>query len=438
MTYEESLKYIRDTAAFGSKLGLDNIRNLMSLLGDPQKDMRIIHIAGTNGKGSVAAYLLSILQTGGYRVGFYTSPELFRFSERIRIGDEEISPEDTARYASMVKKQADRMSEEGVGHPTEFELVLAMALCYFRDKGTDIVILEVGLGGRLDATNVIERSELSVITRIGYDHMQYLGNTLEAIAAEKAAIIKPGGRVIVWPAGDSVMRVFRDECSAKGAKLHIAERPEAGAASMEKGQCFSLCGKEYSICMAGLYEADNAALAIQASDILRERFDRISDETVSDGIARTVWPGRFEILSTSPLIIADGAHNTDGAEALATCLERYFGVKKVRLCMGILKDKQYREMLEVLLPYAASAIAVEVPNPRSLKAEELKEEILSVRPELVVRTAERVEDVINEIKKPRQDAVADIICGSLYLVGPVRDQIIKMISASHPPRDMGI
>lgn len=207
---------------------------------------------------------------------------------------------------------------------------------------------------------------------------------------------------------------------------------------MEKGQCFSLCGKEYSICMAGLYEADNAALAIQASDILRERFDRISDETVSDGIARTVWPGRFEILSTSPLIIADGAHNTDGAEALATCLERYFGVKKVRLCMGILRDKQYREMLRVLLPYAASVIAVEVPNPRSLKAEELKEEILSVRPELVVRTAERVEDVINEIKKPRQDAVADIICGSLYLVGPVRDQIIKMISASHPPRDMGI
>ncbi len=424
MTYEEAEKYIRDTAAFGSKLGLDNIRLLMALLGNPQDQMNIIHIAGTNGKGSVAAYLMSVLKTSGYRVGLYTSPELFRFSERIRIGDDEISHEDIALYASVVKEQADRMIREDMGTPTEFELVLAMALCYFRDKGTDAVILEVGLGGRLDATNVIDRSELSVITGISYDHMQYLGNTLEEIAAEKAAIIKQGGRVIVWPASDSIMQVYRDICKAMDATLHVADRPTVVSSSLESGQKFSICGREQTTRMAGLYETDNASLAIQAADILKDRFDRINEKTITDGIAEAVWPGRFEILRRSPLVIADGAHNADGAGALAECIRTYFGEKKVRFCMGILRDKQYRRMLEILLPYASSVVAVEVPNPRSLKAAELKDEIRSIREDLEVWTADSVGDAVERIKKPQPEAVADIICGSLYLVGPLRAVIL--------------
>jgi dihydrofolate synthase/folylpolyglutamate synthase len=420
MTYEEAIKYIRDTAAFGSKLGLDNIRILMTLLGNPQDQMNIIHIAGTNGKGSVAAYLMSVLKTSGYRVGLYTSPELFRFSERIRIGDEEISHEDIALYASMVKEQADRMIREDMGTPTEFELVLAMALCYFRDKGTDAVILEVGLGGRLDATNVIDRSELSVITGISYDHMQYLGNTLEEIAAEKAAIIKRGGKVIVWPAKDSIMQVYRNVCKAMDATLHVADRPTIVSSSLENGQKFNICGREQMTRMAGLYETDNASLAIQAADILKDRFIRITEETISDGIAEAVWPGRFEVLKKVPLVIADGAHNADGAEALAACIRTYFEEKKVRFCMGILRDKQYQRMLEILLPYASSVIAVEVPNPRSLKAAELKAEIRSIREDLDVYTEDSVEDAAERIKKPQPEAVADIICGSLYLVGPLR------------------
>ena len=187
MTYKEAMTYIRNTAAFGTKLGLDNIRALMSLLGDPQEKLKIIHIAGTNGKGSVAAYLLSVLRHAGYRVGSYTSPELFRFSERIKTGDEEISEDDIALYATKVRAAADHMKENNMGDPSEFELVLAMAFCFFLDRNVDIVILETGLGGRLDATNVISHSVLSVITKISFDHMQYLGDTLPKIAAEKAA-----------------------------------------------------------------------------------------------------------------------------------------------------------------------------------------------------------------------------------------------------------
>lgn len=421
MTYKEAVSYIRATAAFGSKLGLDNIRCLLSFLGDPQDELRCIHIAGTNGKGSVAAYIASVLKASGYRVGIYTSPELFRFSERIRINDEEISEEDIARYTHEVKRAADEMASRSMGNPTEFELVMAMAFCYFRDKQTDAVILEVGMGGRLDATNVIRSSLLSVITKISYDHMQYLGNTLEAIAGEKAAIIKPCGRVIVYPPTQNVLTVYEDECEKKEAALYVSGRAGRISAEVTGGQRFVLQGKEYTTAMPGLYEIDNASLAIQALELLKEDLAQITDDTVHEGIAKAIWPGRFEVLSKEPLIIADGAHNVDGAEALAACLREYFADNKVRLCVGILKDKQYRDMLKTLLPFASSVIACEVPNPRSLDAAELKSVIGEICPGMPIETAYDIEAAAAAIKKPQQNAAADIICGSLYLVGPIRE-----------------
>ena len=420
MTYEESIKYIHDTAAFGSKLGLDNIRTLMSILGNPQDKLNIIHIAGTNGKGSTAAYMLSVLEEAGYRTGFYTSPELYRFSERIRINEDEISDEDTAYYATKIREAAEYMAESNLGNPSEFELVLAMAFCYFYDKAVDAVILEVGLGGRLDATNVISRSLLSVITKISYDHMQYLGDTLSQIAGEKAAIIKPQGRVIVYPAGESVMSVFRRRCKEQQAELHVAELPSQGTASLTEGQTFFMSDKTYTTKMAGLYEINNAALAIQAIGLIRKNFLRISDEDIYEGISKASWPGRFEILKHDPLIIADGAHNEDGAEALSDTLTKYFGEKKVSLCLGILKDKEYAKMLSHLLPHADHVIVCDVPNPRSLTAYELAEVIHEKEPNVTTFICHTAREAYERIQEEKNNAEAFIICGSLYLVGPMR------------------
>ena len=425
MNYDEAVKYIKDTAAFGSKLGLDNIRTLMSLLGDPQEKLRCIHIAGTNGKGSVAAYMLSVLVKAGYRTGFYTSPELMRFSERIRINEEEISEADIACYATKVRDKAEYMRPHAMGDPTEFELVLAMAFCYFLDNKVDAVILEVGLGGRLDATNVISSSLLSVITKISFDHMQYLGNTLREIAYEKASIIKPGGRVIVYPGNKDVMTVYEEMCRDKGASLFTAVLPSErralspALASDKTGQQFILKGESYTTKMAGTYEADNAALAIQALKLLP--FD-MTEDFIHEGINDAVWPGRFEILSKTPLIIADGAHNEDGARALAATLKEYFGDGKVTLCLGILRDKEYEKMLRLLLPLSDRVIVCEVPNPRTLKAEELARIIRqeTEEPELII--AHTPGEAFEEIKKLQYDTAA-IICGSLYLAGPMRELI---------------
>lgn len=436
MNYTEAIEYIRATAAFGSKLGLDNIRTLMSLLGDPQEKLRFIHIAGTNGKGSVAAYILSIMEQAGYRTGLYSSPELYRFSERIRINEKEISDDDVAHYATVVRAKAEYMISHDLGSPSEFELVLAMAFLYFLDQAVDMVILEVGLGGRLDATNVISRSLLSVITRISFDHMQYLGNSLPQIAYEKASIIKKDGVVIVYPAGKEITDVYKKMCRLQNARLYIAKLPsEIGTdntgASLSPGsrRRFVLDNKTFSTGMLASYEADNASLAIQAAELLRKDPEKyglsISYENIHDGIERASWPGRFEVLSYEPLIIADGAHNEDGAEALAKSLEEYFGQTKLTLCTGILRDKQYDKMLAALLPFADRVIACEIPNSRTLKAEELSDAISRISKDTEIIISKKPEDAYQIIKELQYDTAAVIICGSLYLAGPMRELILS-------------
>ncbi len=425
MNYGESIRYIKGTAAFGSRLGLDNIRKLLSFLGNPQNKLRFIHIAGTNGKGSVASYMLSVLEKSGYRTGFYTSPELYRFSERIRINEEEIPEGDVAVYATRIKEASDYMISHDLGRPTEFELVLAMALCYFLDNKADPVILETGLGGRLDATNIIENSIISVITKISRDHMQYLGDTLPEIAGEKAAIIKPGGTVIVYPSVPDVMQVFSDECRVKNARLITAYLPEKGDASLEEDQSFDLFGKTYTTTMKGLYETENAALAIQAFKAAGKTLGSVTEESIREGISTAVWPARFEVLAKNPYVIIDGAHNEDGARALSASLKRYFGKTKVTLCIGILKDKEYEKMLKILLPHAGEVAVCEVPNTRTLKASDLKEVIHGINPDMEVSCYDSYKDLCAEIKKLRNISAAVVICGSLYLAGPLREELLR-------------
>ena len=416
MNYEEARKYIDSIAAFGSKLGLENIRNLMHYLGDPQDRLKFVHVAGTNGKGSTVAFISNILMSAGYRVGIYTSPFVERFSERIKVDLEEISGDAFARLATQVKEAVDKMKEAGLNEPTEFELICAIAFLYFAEKACDICVLEVGLGGRLDATNVIDAPLLCVITPISYDHMDILGNTLEEIAAEKAGIIKSGSDVLLYPQSGNVEAVFERICEKNGAALHICTLPEGFIKADTYGVEFELEGKRYEIGLLGNYQINNAAMAVHAAGLLRDRGLRIEEEDIYKGLKNTGWRARFEILRRDPVFITDGSHNRQGMEVLKESLKLYFGDKKIILIIGILRDKEYGRMLDIILPVAKRVYTVTVPSPRTLSAIELKEEV-SKRSAAEVSA---IEDPKEAAKLALKEAAgSDVICacGSLYYLG---------------------
>ncbi len=424
MNYEDARKYIDSIAKFGSKLGLDNIRNLMRRLGDPQKKLRFIHIAGTNGKGSTVAFINSILIKAGYWTGMYTSPFVERFSERIRVDDTEISEEDFAALATCVREEAEKMKEDGEGAPTEFELICAIAFLYFCEKKCDICILEVGLGGRLDATNVIDDPLLCIITSISYDHMDILGDTLEKIAYEKAGIIKEGSRVLIYPQTDGVKKVISDVCEKRGAVLNMAEMPSKLIRAGLDGVEFVLGGDSYRIKLLGDYQINNAALAISAIRLLENRGIDISEDDIREGLKNTRWPARFEVLRQDPCVIIDGSHNVQGMEKLSSSLKLYFGDRKIVLIVGILRDKEYGRMLDVILPHAKKVYTVTVPSPRTLTAAEL---LCEVRRRTNIDACS-VEDPVRACKMALKEAGdTDVICacGSLYYVGLIRKTLLS-------------
>ena len=427
MNYEEARKYIDSIAVFGSKLGLENIRNLMRYLGDPQKELKFIHVAGTNGKGSTVAFISSILRQSGLRVGMYTSPFVERFSERIRVDDKEITEEDFARLASVVKSAADRMRADGLGEPTEFEIICAIAFLHFKEKNCDICVLEVGLGGRLDATNVIDAPLLSIITPISYDHMDILGDTLEKIAYEKAGIIKEGCDALIYPQTDGVEKVLSDICLERKAALHRISLPEGVIKEDITGTEFEYDERRYELSLLGNYQINNAALAINAAKILRSKGFKISDEDIKKGLKSTVWNARFEILQKDPTVIIDGSHNRQGMEKLAENIRLYFGDRKIILIVGILKDKEYGKMLDMILPLAKRVYTVTVPSPRTLSAEELKKEA-QMRTDAKVTA---VEDPTEAVKAAIKEAADDDVicaCGSLYYVGLIRKYILSLFN----------
>ncbi len=419
MNYEDARKYIDSVAVFGSKLGLENIRNLMRYLGDPQDKLKFIHVAGTNGKGSTVAFINSILIQAGYRTGMYTSPYVERFSERIRVDNEEIGEEDFASLTTIVRDAVIRMEEDGCGAPTEFEIICAVAFLYFCQKKCDICILEVGLGGRLDATNVIEDPLLCIITPISYDHMDILGDSLEKIAYEKAGIIKEGSEVLIYPQIPEVEKVIGDVCRERGAELHIAKMPGQALSAGLDGVDFSLFDNIYHIGLLGDYQINNAAVAVCAARILEKKGIKTGEEAVREGLKKAVWPARFEILRQKPYVIIDGSHNVQGAKRLSSSLKLYFKERKIILIAGILRDKEYGKMLDILLPLAKRVYTVTVPSPRTLKADELLEEVKK-RSDI---EAQSCEDPVRAVKLALKEAAGtDVICacGSLYYVGLIR------------------
>lgn len=415
MEIKEALDYVNGTRWRGAEASLRRIRELMSLLGDPQKKLRFVHIAGTNGKGSCAAMTASVLRACGYRTGLYTSPYLYRFNERMQVNGEMIEDVALCRHISAVRDKAEKMDE----HPTEFELMTAAAMLYFLEEKCDIVVLEVGLGGRFDATNVVDTPECSSIMNIGLDHTAILGGTVEEIAAEKAGIIKKNCPCVLYEQKRSVMDVVTERCRELDAPLTTADFSaiEPVFDSLE-GQAFRYKGAMYALPLLGAHQLRNAAVVLETVGVLRARGWRLEDGDVEHGLYATSWPGRFELCAEEPDFIVDGGHNPQCAETVAENLMHYFPDKKRVLLIGVLRDKDYEKMTEILAPCADEFVTVAPDSSRALSAEELAG-VLSRFSKPVTPCASVAEAVDTAKELAGEDGM---VCasGSLYLVGSVR------------------
>ena len=419
MTPAEALEFIHSVNWQGSKPGLSRTQELLSLCGNPQNKLRFIHVAGTNGKGSFCAILDSILQAAGYRTGLYISPYIARFSERMRVNGQEIPLEELAAITEMIKPHALSMADA----PTEFELVTCIAMEYFARHGCELVVLEVGLGGRLDSTNVIPSPECAVITNIGLDHMELLGDTVEMIAAEKAAIIKPGCAAVLYEQTPSVMDLVRMVCMENGVPLRVADfsRLESLSDSLD-GQVFRYKdGIHFQLPLLGEHQLRNAAVALETVAALRGRGYTISDAAVGEGMAKTHWPARFELICRDPLFVVDGGHNPQCAESVADALQHYFPDRYRVLLLGALRDKDYQSLCGILAPCADEFVTITPDNPRALPASELGEFLRSTYGKPVKVCQSVAEGVAEARAKAGKDGMACSV-GSLYSAGAVRAQ----------------
>lgn len=369
MTNEEALQYIHSMHVLGSHPGLDHTRALLSALGDPQNSYRCLHVAGTNGKGSFCAMSDAILRAAGYRVGLYTSPYVKDFAERIRVNGENIPPRALAEITELVRAAAERLDAP----PTEFELITAIAFEHFRRERVDVVVLEVGLGGRLDPTNVITQPLLSVITGIGFDHTALLGNTLQAIAAEKAGIIKPQCPSLFGGGSDSAGRTLATIASAVRSPFYTVDRSRLRVTEMTVGGTTFDWGEmqDLHLSLLGEYQPQNAATVLTAMELLRETAGmRITEDAIRVGLSSVVWHARFERLHDDPLVFFDGAHNPQGIAAAVRSIQTYFPTDRVLILSGVMTDKDFDGMIEGLKPITAQAYTVTPDSPRALPADE--------------------------------------------------------------------
>lgn len=415
MNYNEALTYIHSVCWKGSIPGLSRTRELLGRLGDPQKKLKFVHIAGTNGKGSTAAMLDAILRAAGYRSGLYTSPFITCFNERMQVNGEMISDGELAEITEEVKPHAEAMTD----HPTEFELVTAIAMVYFARHACDIVVLEVGMGGELDSTNVIDTPEVAVICNIGYDHMEVLGDTLEKIAHAKAGIIK-GGDAVIYRCSASVEAVFAERCKAVGATLHKADFDGLRLIrSSFAGQVFD-CGerKALELPLLGRHQLKNAAVVLGAVDVLTKNGWRISEQQLRAGLKSVTWPGRFELLRNDPVFIVDGGHNPQCIEALAKNIADYLPDMEITGLTGVLADKDYADMYRIVAPYITRFVTVTPPNPRALSAEKLADAL--ARYDKPVTACGSVAEGVRTAIAQTPSGGAVVAFGSLYMVGDIR------------------
>lgn len=421
MNYNEVVELIETTMKFGCRPGLERTAKLLEFLGNPHERLKLIHVAGTNGKGSTAAMIASVLSSAGYSTGLYISPHLYKNTERMTVDGREISEEDFTAFALEVLDTVRMMREKGLEEPTQFEMYTAMAFLYFERKNVDFAVIETGLGGRFDATNVINPI-LSVITSISYDHMDILGDTIGKIAYEKAGIIKEGRTVIMYPQMfPEAESVIEEASREKNAKLIKAE--EASVRLKEysaQGQVidFKYNGydiKDMKLPLIGDHQLKNAAVALTAIAELDRAGYRVPAEAVKKGIETVKWPCRLSIVSAEPLILIDGAHNEDGINTLHDALSKYFSDRKKIFVIGMLKDKDYGYAIRKLMPMAYHAVATEPLSERALPASSMAE---AIKPYCGSVSAEP--DIRKAVEKAKELCGKDsmiCICGSLYLAG---------------------
>ena len=416
MTYEEALSYIHSICWKGSKLGLDRTRELLGKLNDPQKELKFIHIAGTNGKGSTAAMLSSILEEAGYRVGLYTSPFINRFNERMQVNHQPIPDEELAALTEYVRPHADAMADS----PTEFELITALAMVWFARQKCDIVVLEVGMGGELDSTNIIDVPEAAVIAAMGMDHVKELGPTMADIARAKAGIIKEGGRVVSYGGTPEADEVIAAVCRARNASLRQPDFSAIvpGDFGLE-GQTFSYKGwRGLRIPLVGAYQMNNAAVVLETVEVLRQRGWSVSDEAVRKGLADTRWPARFEVLRRDPVFIVDGGHNPHGIRATAESLSRLFPGRKITFVTGVMADKDVEHILGLIVPLAEQFFTVRPDNPRAMDAGELAARIEAMGAKATACAS--VQDGVDRAIQAEGPHGVACALGSLYMSGEVR------------------
>ena len=422
MNGQEAIAYIHSLYGMGKKEGLSNTRMLMRLLGGPERRLKMVHVAGTNGKGSTCAMLESMLRAQGYKTGLYTSPYLQFYNERIRINFKPVSDEVLARAVERVKTAADYMRDCGLGRPTEFEVGTATAFCVFEQEQVDYAVIEVGLGGRLDPTNVITPL-VSVITSISLDHTKILGQTREAIAREKAGIAKPGVPLVVYRQATEILSAIEQAAQLAGAPVYVADAPYQVSLDAHGAVFDYKSFTRVRINLPGAHQTLNAATALEAALQLRAQGVALADKPVRAGLRHCVWPGRLEWIGDNVLI--DGAHNPNGAAALGEFISRHLPGCPIALVCGILRDKDYEGIVSRLAPRVEKAFTVSPESHRALDKDELA--AVFERHGTPAQSCGSVSEAIELARSFAGGSGCVLIAGSLYLAGEARSLLTQAL-----------
>lgn len=419
MNYNEALNFIHSRNKFGSRPGMERIEALCNAFGNPQDELKFVHVAGTNGKGSTCHMIASVLKESGYRVGLFTSPFVIDFRERIQLNSEMISQNDLADVISELKPVVESLSQKGI-EPTEFEIITAAAFLYFKKQSCDIVVLEVGLGGLLDSTNIIKNSEVSVITSISLDHTEILGDTLLKIAEQKCGIFKEGGNVVSYPQPDfAVERFIKEKAKEKHCEYFQHELSKVRLVREEiDGSTVIYAGCTFKIPLTGKHQIYNFSTAVAAINVLKRNGWNISAKSLIDGISKVKIPARTEIVSHSPLTVIDGGHNAEGIDALCAILEKFCSGKKIIAVYGMMRDKDFHYSVEKLAPLCERIYATEASNPRSLDAKALASELKPYCKKIKAEPSPQKAFLAAQKKAKADDVV--LVCGSLYLASDIK------------------
>lgn len=426
MTYSEVMEYVEELGKYGSVPGLANMKNLCEKLGNPERELSFIHVAGTNGKGSVCAFTFEILRAAGYRVGRYISPVIFDYRERIQAGGRIIGKKDLCRLMTRMREICRELVSEGKPHPTAFEIETAIAFQYFKEKDCYPVVLETGLGGELDATNIVTNTLAAVFTSISRDHMKILGDTLEEIAENKAGILKPGAFAVALKGTDGVMKVIAERAKALEAPLTIVDAGEASGIrrSLER-QVFSYAGyKGLTISLPGDWQVENAMVSVALIKKLKESGFSIPERAIYRGLRDTFWPGRFQVLAVKPYFIADGAHNADAAKRLAGTIRFYFTNKRIIYIIGMLRDKEQDEVLRETCPLAEQVLTISTRGERGLSAYDLA--CTAGKYHENVTAADSVEEAVELAYLLADEKAVIIAFGSLSYLGKLIKTVEKI------------